>query len=103
MVYGLVVCYCDTRPAGLHVIPDALPIKYIKHHATQTYGGVEVWLHTFLISALHGGVWLASCAIHFIAKKRNPSKHWIGGWVVPIVDLDAVVKRDSSLLGNEPQ
>jgi hypothetical protein len=26
-----------------------------KHHTTNTYGGVEVYFHTFLISALYGG------------------------------------------------
>jgi len=30
------------------------------HHAMKTYGGVDVQLQAFLISALDGGEWLAS-------------------------------------------
>jgi hypothetical protein len=57
------------------------------------YWGVEVQLHAFLTSALHGGEWSDSRPGRFIPRERVPSKHWIGGWVGPTAGLDAVVKR----------
>jgi hypothetical protein len=32
-------------------------ILLIKHHAMKEYGGMEVWLHSSLTSALDGGEW----------------------------------------------
>jgi len=29
----------------------------------------------------------------FTHRERGPGTHWIGGWLVPRADLDAVVKR----------
>jgi hypothetical protein len=37
-----------------------LPLCLIKHRAIRTYGGVGVWLHAFLTSALDGGELLVS-------------------------------------------
>jgi hypothetical protein len=46
-----------------------------------------------LNSALHGGEWSASRPRRFTPRERAPGTHWIGGWVGPRADLDAVVKR----------
>jgi hypothetical protein len=47
-------------------------------------GGVEVHLHSFLTSALHGGVWLTS----------NPNRFTpTGGWVDNCAGLDVLEKR----------
>jgi hypothetical protein len=54
---------------------------------------VEVWLHTFLTSALDGGEWSASRPGRFTPRERPPDTHWIRGWVGPSAVLDAVVKR----------
>jgi hypothetical protein len=54
--------------------------------------GVEVQLHSFLTSALHGGEWLVSRSGRFTLRERAPGTHWIGGWVGPRAVLDAVVK-----------
>jgi hypothetical protein len=37
-------------------------VPVAKHHAMKTYGGVEVWLHSFLLAtaALDGDEWPAS-------------------------------------------
>jgi hypothetical protein len=32
----------------------------IKHHPTKAYGGMEIYLHAFLTSALYGCFWSAS-------------------------------------------
>lgn len=44
----------------------------IKHHFMKVYGKLEVWLHTFLTTALHGSEWLASHSGLFI-----PIKQWM--------------------------
>jgi hypothetical protein len=60
------------------------PMFYlIMHYAMKAYGGVDVWLHIFLTSALVGGEWSASHPGRF-----TPGTHWIGGWVNPRSGLD---------------
>jgi hypothetical protein len=43
----------------------------------ETYGGVEVYLHAFLNSALHGGKWQASRSSHSTLGERSPATHCI--------------------------
>jgi hypothetical protein len=52
------------------------------------YGGVHVWIHVFLTSALVGGEWLASRHGGFTS-----SIHWKGDWVGPKTCLGDVEKR----------
>jgi hypothetical protein len=59
----------------------------------KAYWGVEIYLHTFLTSALDGREWSASRPGRFNPTERAPVTHWIGGWVGPRAGLDAVVKR----------
>jgi len=47
---------------------------------------------------LDGGKWLASCLGHFIPRERTPGTHWIGGWVGPRANLEAVEKKKISIL-----
>jgi hypothetical protein len=54
----------------------------IKHRAKKMYGGMEVYLHTFLNLELDGGEWSAS----------RPGTHCIRGWVDPRADLKTVTK-----------
>jgi hypothetical protein len=69
----------------------------IKHYAMKAYGGVDVWIHIFLTSALVRGEWSASSPGRFI-----PSTHWIGDWVDHRSGLDDVEKRKFlTLLGLE--
>jgi hypothetical protein len=44
-------------------------------------GGVEVYIHIFLTSALVGGEWSTSRPGRFNPRERPPGTHWIGGWV----------------------
>jgi hypothetical protein len=37
-----------------------LSLCWTKYHAMKTYGGVEIWFHAFLTSALVWGEWSAS-------------------------------------------
>jgi hypothetical protein len=47
------------------------PWCLMKHHAIHTYGGVEVYLHALLISAVEVGEWLASNPGRFISDVRS--------------------------------
>jgi hypothetical protein len=49
----------------------------------------------FLISALDGCEWSASCTSHFTLRERAPDNHWTGVWVSSSAGLDAVVNRKS--------
>jgi hypothetical protein len=53
----------------------------------ETYGGVDVFIHVFLTSALVGGKWSPP------PGERAASTHWIGSWVGPRAGLDNVEKR----------
>jgi hypothetical protein len=54
----------------------------------KEYGGVDVYIHIFLTSALAGGEWSASRLGRFTPGERSPGTHWIGGWVDPRAGLD---------------
>jgi hypothetical protein len=53
----------------------------------KAYGGVDIYIHIFLTSALAGGEWSASRPSRF-----NPGTHLIGSWVDPRAGLDDVEK-----------
>jgi hypothetical protein len=53
----------------------------------MTYGGVDVYIHVFLTSAVVGGEWSAS-----LPGRLTPGTHWIGGSVGPRAGLDDVEK-----------
>jgi hypothetical protein len=59
----------------------------------KAYGGVDVQIHIFLISALSGGEWSASRPCLFNPGERALGPHWIGGWVDLRDGLDDVEKR----------
>jgi hypothetical protein len=59
----------------------------------KAYGGVNVYIHIFLTSALAGGDWSASCPGRFTPGNRTPGTNLIGGWVDPRVGLEDVAKR----------
>jgi hypothetical protein len=56
-------------------------------------GGVDVYIHIFLTSAVVGAEWLISRPCRFTPAKMAPGIHWIGGWVGPRAGLDDVEKR----------
>jgi hypothetical protein len=56
----------------------------------KAYGGVDVYIHIFLTSALAGGEWSTSRPGRFICGERAPGTHWIGDWMDPKAGLDEV-------------
>jgi hypothetical protein len=68
----------------------------------KVYGGVDIYFHVILTSALVGGEWLASRPGRFTAGERTPGTHWIGGWVDPRAGLDEVEKRKFLYSNSEP-
>jgi hypothetical protein len=77
-----------TELSGLHFRVLRLSLRLTKHYDMKTYRGVDVWIQVFLISALVGGEWLASCPCRFTPGERAPGTHWIGGWVDPRAGLN---------------
>jgi hypothetical protein len=59
----------------------------------KAYGGVDVYIHIFLISAPVGGQWSASRPGRFTYGERAPGTHWTEGWVGPRHGVDDVEKR----------
>jgi hypothetical protein len=59
----------------------------------KAYGGVNVWIHVFLTSALVGGKWSASRPGHFTPGERVRGTHWIGGSVDTRADLVYLEER----------
>jgi hypothetical protein len=59
----------------------------------KAYGGVDVYIHIFLTSALGRGEWSASRPGRFTPGERAPGTHWIRGWVDPRASLDNLEKR----------
>jgi hypothetical protein len=59
-------------------------------------GGVDVWTHVFLTSALDGGEWSASCLDNYIFGGKALSTPWIGGSMGPRRGLDATENRKES-------
>jgi hypothetical protein len=57
----------------------------------RAYGGVDVYIHVFLTSALVGGEWSASRPGRFTPGERAPGAHWIG-CVDPRASLDDMEK-----------
>jgi hypothetical protein len=54
----------------------------MKHHERKTCGGVEVWIHAFLTSAVNGGGQLHTPAV-LSAGKEPPVSHCVRGCVEP--------------------
>jgi hypothetical protein len=70
----------------------------------KTYWGVEVHFYAFLILAVDGDEWSASCTSCFTLRERTPGTHWIGGWVGSRASLNEVEEEKNSqpLLGIKP-
>jgi hypothetical protein len=58
----------------------------------KVYGGMDVYIHISLTSALVGGEWSALRPCRFTPGERAPGSHWIGGCVDPTADLDIMEK-----------
>jgi hypothetical protein len=56
----------------------------------KKYGGMEVWLHTFITSAVDRGEWSDPPP-----AALSPGIHWIGGWVDHRSGPDSVEKKKS--------
>jgi hypothetical protein len=64
----------------------------------EAYGGVDVYIHVFLTSALIGGEGSASRPGCFTPGERASITHWIWGWVGPRTGQDVTDKRKFLIL-----
>jgi hypothetical protein len=68
----------------------------------KTYGGREILIHVFITLELNGGKWSASHPGHLTPEETESGTHWIGDWVDPRADMDAVKSNNLLLLlGNK--
>jgi hypothetical protein len=68
----------------------------------KVYGGVDVQIHIFLISALAGDEWSASRPWRITPGERATGTHWIGGWVDQRAGLDNTeIRKFLTLTGLE--
>jgi hypothetical protein len=65
----------------------------IEHYAMKAYGGVDVWIHVLLNSALAGDELSASHHGRITPADKAPGTYWIGGWMKLRAGLDDVEKR----------
>jgi hypothetical protein len=59
----------------------------------KRYGGVDVYIHLFLTSALVAGEWSASRPSRFTQRESVSGTHWIGDWVGPRTGLEDMERR----------
>jgi hypothetical protein len=77
----------------------------IQHHGTKVYGGVEVWLYAFLISALIAHDCSASRSGRFIPRERALGAQKIGVWMCSRAVVVTVQKANSlprQILNTDP-
>jgi hypothetical protein len=60
----------------------------------KAYGELDVQIHVFLTSALHGGEWSASRSGRFTLREGARGSNWIGGWVDSRDGAEEVEKRE---------
>jgi hypothetical protein len=65
----------------------------------KAYGGMDVFIHIFLIAALAGDEWSASRPGRFTPGERDPGTHWIGSWMDHRAGLDDVKRKFLTLPG----
>lgn len=63
----------------------------IKHHAMETYVGMDLE-NVFLTLAPDGGKWVTSRPFCFIFGESHIS-HWVGDYLDPIASVDTAEKR----------
>jgi hypothetical protein len=64
----------------------------------KAYGGVDVYIHIFLTSALVGCEWSHSRRGRFNPRERVPGTQWIGGLVDLRAGLDDLENRKFLIL-----
>ena len=78
------------------VVEGKVILMHVIKASRGVLGGVELWLLSFLTSALDGGELSASHLHCFIPRERIPCMYQKGGCVCPIVGLDVLVRRKIS-------
>jgi hypothetical protein len=81
---------CRNTKTSTFKVRKGKVLSVFKHWTMKAYGGVDVWTHVFLTSALVAGEW--SRLGRFTLGERAPGTHWIGGWVGPRAGLDDIEK-----------
>jgi hypothetical protein len=70
-----------------------LSLCLTKHYAMKAYGGVDIWIHIILTSALAGMSGQVHAPAALPPGERTSGTHWIGGWVDPSQSLHRTLSR----------
>jgi hypothetical protein len=94
---------CGAHPVTYAVCKSKV-VPVSKHYAMKAYGGLDVYIHVFLTSALVGGEWSGLRPGCFVSGEGASGTHWIGSWVDPRAGLDDVEKKKFfTIPGLEPR
>jgi hypothetical protein len=73
---------------GIAILPTSLHV-YVRVYVCVYMS--EIKIYTFLTAASDEGTWSASWSRRF-----TPGNHWVGKWMTPTAELDAVAKMELS-------
>jgi hypothetical protein len=89
---NVIIKYLDNRTKCSNYVKVNLSVLKLRVTPWRHIGGVNIWPHVFLTSALDGSERSASRPGRFTPRERVHGTHWIRCWAT--VGLDVMVKSE---------